>query len=86
MLPAASMQPLILSALLSASGYIGGSKHQAAEVVQAIRFGTGLIPALILLVGIFLLAKLPLDHKREREIQMAIEAKHGLKNTESSVS
>jgi glycoside/pentoside/hexuronide:cation symporter, GPH family len=86
MLPAASMQPLILSALLSASGYVGGVKHQAVEVVQAIRFGTGLIPALILLVGIFLLAKLPLDHKRELEIQAAIEAKHGLKNTETSAS
>jgi Na+/melibiose symporter-like transporter len=76
MLPASSVQPLILSALLSAAGYIGETKSQTAEVVRAIRFGTGLIPALILLVGIVLLAKLPIDHQREREIQTVIQEKH----------
>jgi len=84
LLPAASLQPLILSALLSAAGYVGTSKHQTAEVVQAIRFGTGLIPALILLVGIILLALLPLNHKRELEIQAAIEAKHGGRSVDVS--
>ena len=77
MLPAASMQPLILSVLLSAAGYIGDTKHQTAEVVQAIRYGTGLIPAVILIIGIILLAMVPINHKRELEIQAAIEAKHG---------
>jgi GPH family glycoside/pentoside/hexuronide:cation symporter len=77
MLPAASMQPLILSVLLSAAGYIGNTKHQSAEVVQAIRYGTGLIPALILIVGIVLLALVPINHQRERAIQAAIEEKHG---------
>lgn len=86
LLPAASMQPLILSAMLSAAGYIGETKHQTAEVVQAIRTGTGIIPALILLVGIFLLARLPLNHKRELEIQAAIEAKHGKPLTPSNKS
>lgn len=79
MLPATSMQPLILSALLSASGYIGESKLQTTEVVQAIRYGTGLIPALILIIGIVLLAMVPINHKRELEIQAAIEVKHGKK-------
>ena len=76
MLPATSMQPLILSALLSAAGYVGSSKQQTAEVVQAIRIGTGVIPAVILLIGIILLAMVPINHKRELEIQAAIEAKH----------
>ena len=79
MLPATSMQPLILSALLSASGYIGDTKHQTAEVVQAIRYGTGLIPAVILVIGIILLALVPINHKRELEIQATIEEKHGKK-------
>ena len=70
------MQPLILSALLSAAGYIGDTKHQTAEVVQAIRYGTGLIPAVILIIGIILLAMVPINHKRELEIQAAIEEKH----------
>ena len=78
MLPAMSMQPLVLSTLFSMTGYVGEVKHQTAEVVQAIRFGTGLIPAAILLIGILLLAKLPIDHKRELEIQAAIEEKHGM--------
>jgi GPH family glycoside/pentoside/hexuronide:cation symporter len=77
MVPAGSMQPLILSVLLSATGYIGDTKHQTAEVVQAIRYGTGLIPALIIIIGIILLAMVPINHKRELEIQAAIEAKHG---------
>ncbi len=76
MLPAASVQPLILSALLSSAGYIGNVKQQSAEVVRAIRFGTGLIPAIFLAAGILLLVFLPIDHKRELEIQAAIEAKH----------
>lgn len=79
LIPAASLQPLILSTLLSASGYVGGSKSQTAEVVQAIRFGTGIIPATILLIGIFLLILLPINHKKELEIQAAIEEKHGKK-------
>jgi len=70
---------LILSAVLSAAGYIGGSKSQSAEVVQAIRYGTGIIPAAILLVGILLLIRVPLNHKRELEIQAAIEGRHGQK-------
>jgi glycoside/pentoside/hexuronide:cation symporter, GPH family len=77
LIPAASVQPLILSTLLSATGYVGSVKTQSAEVVQAIRIGTGIIPAVILLVGIILLSQLPINHKRELEIQAAIEAKHG---------
>ncbi len=77
MVPAGSAQPLILSVLLSAAGYIGDTKHQTAEVVQAIRYGTGLIPAVIIIIGIILLAMVPINHKRELEIQAAIEAKHG---------
>jgi glycoside/pentoside/hexuronide:cation symporter, GPH family len=77
MLPAASMQPLILSVLLSAAGYIGDTKHQTAEVVQAIRYGTGLIPAVIIIIGIILLAMVPINHKRESEIQAGIKSKHG---------
>jgi len=67
---------LILSALLSAAGYVGSSKQQTAEVVEAIRIGTGVIPAVILLIGIILLVMVPINHQRELEIQAAIEEKH----------
>ncbi len=86
MLPAASMQPLILSVLLSAAGYIGDTKHQTAEVVQAIRYGTGHYSSGDHhLIGIILLAMVPINHKRELEIQAAIEAKHGIATAELSL-
>jgi Na+/melibiose symporter-like transporter len=55
-------------------------------VVQAIRYGTGLIPAVIIIIGIILLAMVPINHKRELEIQAAIEEKHRKKSTESLAS
>jgi len=76
LIPAASLTPLILSTLLSASGYVGQNKSQTIEVVRAIRIGTGIIPAIILLVGILLLILLPINHKQELEIQAAIKEKH----------
>lgn len=79
MIPAASIQPLILSWMLTAAGYVGETKHQTAEVVQAIRIGVGLVPAIILIIGIVLMAQLPLNFQREKEIEAAIEEKHGQK-------
>jgi GPH family glycoside/pentoside/hexuronide:cation symporter len=84
LLPAASFQPLILSMMLSAAGYIGDSKSQSAEVVSAIRYGTGIIVSLVILIGIFLLFRLPINHKKELEIQAAIEAKHSIQAAELS--
>ncbi len=74
---ASSIQPLIIGTLIGAAGYNGDVQHQLPEVVTAIRIGTGIIPAVILLIGIILLRALPIDHDREKEIQEAIEAKHG---------
>jgi len=80
LIPAGSIQPLILSTLLSASGYDGAAKHQTAEVVRAIRIGTGLIPAVLTFISIILIMLIPINRHKEREIQNAIEKKHGQKN------
>jgi GPH family glycoside/pentoside/hexuronide:cation symporter len=82
LIPAASLQPLILSWMLTISGYVGESKHQTAEVVQSIRMGVGLVPAIILLIGIVLVSQLPLNHERELEIEQAITRKHGAAKAE----
>ncbi|MBB6479944.1 MFS transporter [Spirochaeta isovalerica] len=74
--PAASVQPVILSSLMSAAGYVGTTKEQSVEAVRAIRLGTGIIPAVILLAGILILSRMPINHKREKEIEQAIDAKH----------
>lgn len=76
LIPAASIQTLIMSSLMSVSGYDGSLKVQTAEATQAIRYGTGLIPALILLAGILVLTRLPINKQKEQEIQDEIEAKH----------
>ena len=81
---AASIQPLILSALLTAAGYAGSVKQQTPEVVRAIRLGTGIIPALILLTGILIFYTLPINHKRELEIQKAMESIHAVKQEETA--
>ena len=76
LVPAASVQPLILSTLLSATGYDGSTSVQAPEVVRAIRIGTGLIPAIILLAGIAVMTLIPLSKEREDGIQDRIREKH----------
>ena len=83
MIPAASLQPLILSWMLTVSGYVGEVKHQTAEVIQSIRIGVGLVPSIILMIGIFLIILLPLDHKRELEIEAAISRKHSAEIVEA---
>ena len=76
LVPAASLQPLILSVMLGASGYVGGVSEQTPEVVQAIRLGTGVIPGVILLIGIILLGILPITHKKELDINSIIKEKY----------
>jgi Na+/melibiose symporter-like transporter len=78
LIPAASFQPLILSTLLEVTNYDGAVKQQSAEVVNAIRVGTGIIPASILLVGLILLMFVPFGFKREKEITQHVKEKHGL--------
>lgn len=80
LIPALSISPLILSTLMTATGYDGSVTEQTAEVVQAIRIGTGIIPALLLIVGVVIISKIPIGHAREKEIQASIEAIHGKKN------
>lgn len=76
LIPAGSVSPLILSTLLSLSGYDGAVKMQTAAVTTAIRIGTGIVPAILLALGIFLIMKFPIDAKREKEIEAIIESRH----------
>ena len=76
LIPAASVQVLIMGAFLSKAGYDGSVKAQTLEVVQAIRTAVGLIPSIILIVGILLLLKFPFGKKEEEMIHQQIVAKH----------
>ncbi|MCX6363163.1 MAG: MFS transporter [Actinobacteria bacterium] len=75
LVPAQYTQQLVLSALLAITGYTASDPH-APETVQAVRWGAGLVPGLILLIGVLLLRRLPVNHTKEREIQSAVEEKH----------
>jgi glycoside/pentoside/hexuronide:cation symporter, GPH family len=77
LIPAASVQTLILSALLDISGYVPGSKSQPEEVVRAIRIGTGLVPAIILIIAVILIRLIPINRTKEREIEAFVDKKHG---------
>ena len=75
LVPAQYTQQLVLSALLAIAGYSANSPHSPGTV-QAIRLGAGLVPAVILIIGVLLLRRLPVNHTKEREIQSAVEEKH----------
>ncbi len=57
--------------------YVDGIRvDQTEEVMQAIRYITGIFPAVLILLAILALRKLPIDKKREDEIQSLIKEKH----------
>ncbi len=76
MVPAGTVQVMIFSTLLTVSGYDGSVKTQAPEVVEAIKLGTGVIPAAFLVLGIILLRFFPIGKKEEVEIEAFVENKH----------
>jgi len=75
-LSAAGVQVLLLGALLSATGYVGSIREQTPEVVRAIRIGVGLIPSIILFIGLIIFSLWPIGKKEEDELLVNIEAKH----------
>jgi len=77
LIPAASFQPLILSVLLDRTGYDGSVQLQTEAVNNAIRLGTGIIPAILLTLGLITFSLIPFGLKREKEIQNLIKEKHG---------
>lgn len=75
-IPGASLQVLIIGALLSNAGYDGTVKKQTPQVVEAIRIGVGLIPATLLALGIMMLFLFPIGRKEEEVIGERLLKKH----------
>jgi len=78
LIPAGSVQVLLLGTMLDIAGYNGAIKEQSALVIRAIRTGVGIVPAIILLIGILLLLKFPFGKEDEGRLQDEIVAKHAL--------
>lgn len=70
----------IMTAIFSFSleyiNYDGEATVQAAETVKGLRMIIGLMPAGLLLLGVIILSFLPLNRKRELEIEQQIKEKH----------
>ncbi|MFN2152839.1 MAG: hypothetical protein ACK2T5_14645, partial [Anaerolineales bacterium] len=62
--------------IISAFGYDGASKVQDVTSQWGIRLATGLLPAVMILVGLFFWAKYPLDKKTEDQVEAETLAKH----------
>lgn len=62
--------------IISAFGYDGASKVQDVMSQWGIRLATGLLPAVMILVGLFFWAKYPLDKETEDWVEAKTLAKH----------
>ncbi|MBN2393879.1 MAG: MFS transporter [Anaerolineae bacterium] len=62
--------------IISAFGYDGASKVQDVTSQWGIRLATGMLPAVMILVGLFFWSKYPLDKKTEDQVEAETLAKH----------
>jgi hypothetical protein len=62
--------------LLSAFGYNGAGKVQNLTSQWGIRLATGLLPAVMILVGVFFFARYPIDKETEDRVELEIFANH----------
>lgn len=63
-----SLQATIFTTIISNHGYDGTLKEQTLEAVRGIRIGAGLVPIIMLLVGLVPLLLFPIGRKLEKEI------------------
>jgi GPH family glycoside/pentoside/hexuronide:cation symporter len=63
--------------IISAFGYDGASKVQDATAQMGIRIATGLLPAVLILLGLFFLSKYPIDKETEDWVEAQTLSMHG---------
>lgn len=66
--PANGTRALIFGAILSYYGYSAGVAEQSARALHGIRIATAVVPFILLITALFLVAFLPYNFKREKEI------------------
>lgn len=76
MTPSSAIYVFFYTQILSAFGYNGASKVQDVTAQWGIRLATGLLPALMILVGMFFWSRYPLDKKMEDWVEAEMLAKH----------
>ena len=66
----------VYTQIISAFGYDGATKIQSATAQTGIRLATGLMPAIMIVLGLFFLFKFPLDKEKEDAIEEEILLRH----------
>ena len=82
MTPGKAIFIFLYTQIISAFGYDGASKVQDVTSQWGIRLATGLLPAVMILVGLFFWAKYPLDKETEDRVEAETLAKHRSGSTE----
>ncbi len=86
MTPGKAIYVFLYTQIISAFGYDGTSKVQSVTSQWGIRLATGLLPAVMILIGLFFWAKYPLDKETEDWVEAKTLAKHRAGEGELPVS
>jgi GPH family glycoside/pentoside/hexuronide:cation symporter len=79
-----SLHTTLFSSILSIFGYDGGLETQSAHTLWGIRVGAGLVPLLLVLVGVIPFIFFPINKKLEKEISdFNVKAREGTESAEN---
>jgi Na+/melibiose symporter-like transporter len=76
MTPGNAIYVFLYTQILSAFGYDGASKIQDLTSQWGIRLATGMLPAVMILVGMFFFSRYPIDKETEDRVEAEMLAKH----------
>jgi Na+/melibiose symporter-like transporter len=76
MTPSSALYVFLYTQIISAFGYDGASKVQDATAQWGIRLATGLLPAVMIMIGMVFWSKYPLDKELEDRVEAEMLAKH----------
>lgn len=74
--PSGAVIIFLYTQIISAFGYDGSSKVQSLTSQWGIRLATGVMPAVLLLIGLFFFSKYPIDKKTEDWVEAETLKKH----------
>ncbi|MBE2220342.1 MAG: MFS transporter [Anaerolineae bacterium] len=76
MTPGTAIYVFLYTQIISAFGYDGASKIQSASSQLGIRLATGLLPAAMIVLGLYFFSKYPIDKETEDWVEAEMLKKH----------
>jgi glycoside/pentoside/hexuronide:cation symporter, GPH family len=74
--PGNAVLVFVYTQIISAFGYDGATKLQSATAQWGIRIATGLMPAVMILLGLFFLSQYPIGKEKEDQIELDMLTRH----------